>query len=108
MMATAEKSDAIKKEDLEEFVKLDAEKRELEQKARVIGKRTDALKAHFKLHLENRKKKSIKKHGFHIHLEEGRPIVSYQQICVDKLGPLVVDEIVSQAPRSVKVVVEKV
>lgn len=103
---TATKTPPIKKEELEEFLKLEAERKELEQKARSIAKRTKALHDHFKVHLEAKGKSSLVRCGFRLTLVEGTPRVAWKEEFIKLEGPLKADELMQAAERPMKVNVQ--
>ena len=107
-MATAAKTESITKDQIEEFVKLEEERKALEQKARALGKRTSALADHFKAHLEAKKKTAITRSGYRITLVDGRPSVAWKDEFIKVAGPLAADDLLKSAPVSKRVDVQKV
>jgi len=90
----------IEQNQLTEFLSLEAERKALEQKARAIAKRTDALKAHFKTFLGELDKQSVTRHGFRITIVDGRPSVSWKDEFIRVAGPIAADDVLTSAPKS--------
>lgn len=97
----------VTQDQLAEFVRLEKERKELESKARAIGKRTKTLHDHFLACLEGAGRTSVLRSGYRLTITEGRASVSWKDAFIEFAGPLAADELQQKAPRSKKVDVQK-
>lgn len=93
--------------EIAEYLKLEEERRTLESKARTIARRTKALHDHFRSHLEDRGKSSLKISDYRLTLIDGSARVAWKDEFIKLSGPLKAEELMQAAPRSKKVEVQK-
>jgi hypothetical protein len=97
----------VTKTEIEEYLELEQERKELERKARTIARRTSALAAHFTEEVEASGKTAITRSGYRLSLVDGRAYVSWKDEFVRECGALKADEILQAAPVKKKLDVQK-
>lgn len=88
----------ITKTSLDRWRQLQADKKELERKARALDVEAKAIEASAKADLESSGKDHINRGGYRIAWVEGRASIAWKNEFVDKLGAEAAAEIAAKAP----------
>jgi len=99
-------SKQITAEQLEDYAKLEEQRKELDRQSRAIAKQQGILADHFKIALEAANKQTLTRGAFRVSLVESKCSVSYKDELIKQIGPLEVAKLADEAPTKTKVVVE--
>lgn len=99
-------SKQITAEQLEDYVRLEEQRKELDRQSRAISKQQGILTAHFQIALEAAKKQTLTRGAYRVSLVASKCSVSYKDELIKVIGPLEVAKLADEAPTKTKVVVE--
>ncbi len=95
-MATLTASD-ISAEELAEFCRLDAERKDLDRQSRLLAKRQDQIRTHCRAVLDGLGKTDLVRYGYRLSIVEGRATVAWKDAFIEQLGPEAAAELVDAA-----------
>ena len=95
----------IAREELDEYARLEAERKELDRRSRTIGTRCKQIEATVREQLEADGKQAAKRFGYQLALVDGRASVAWKDAFIREVGQEKANELQEAAEPSVKVTI---